>query len=379
MLSNEHINLIKTYRKKRPKYIKFPKIFKEEHTIIHLPFTEINIQPDENVKKELNENGYEIIDYLKGTAKKITDEKNVYKIGKVLNKLHNTELIKKFEQRTKGTLTKDQHSKLLIVFTYNDQDIAGMSTNKHWTSCYNLDNGCNKETALNSIKYGNMAAYLIKEEDYNDLDKSLARISIKRFVHYKDNKKYILLAENKIFGDEELSKIINFQNIVDNILNEYNLTVKVRGKKKFKRLDSKEFGYSDSYSENYEYLTIKEELKLIINGSYKVLKNGSINVDGDVNLKLEYEHNNPLIKDGKLTVKFNKVSRNFTISYCGLTSLDGCPNEVGGTFNCDWNNLKTLEGCPSKVNGDFCAYNNIKKFTKTEVNKFCKIKGCILN
>lgn len=73
------------------------------------------------------------------------------------------------------------------------------------------------------------------------------------------------------------------------------------------------------------------------------------------------------------------IGGNFTCSYLGLTTLEGCPKEVthdficshnklitlkhspifvGNNFHCSHNSLTTLEGCSDKVSGSFfCAYN----------------------
>ena len=86
--------------------------------------------------------------------------------------------------------------------------------------------------------------------------------------------------------------------------------------------------------------------------NYTINPDGSIDVDGDVNLYNEWLD--------ELPVKFNHVSGNF---YCGdnnLTTLEGSPKSVGGNFGCSWNNLTTLEGSPKSVGGDFfCRFNPI--------------------
>ena len=49
-----------------------------------------------------------------------------------------------------------------------------------------------------------------------------------------------------------------------------------------------------------------------------------------------------------------------------LTSLEGCPKEVGGRFSCNNNQLTSLEGCPQKVGGWFYCRNN----------QLTSLKGC---
>ncbi len=74
---------------------------------------------------------------------------------------------------------------------------------------------------------------------------------------------------------------------------------------------------------------------------YTINGDGSIDVDGDVNLN----------RCGltEIPLDFNKVSGLF---YCGnnmITSLKGSPREVGKYFYCGGNNLTSLEYCPSII------------------------------
>lgn len=89
---------------------------------------------------------------------------------------------------------------------------------------------------------------------------------------------------------------------------------------------------------------------------YTINSNGTIEVDGDVNMA-----NSELFD---LPLKFGKVSGNFTCCFNALTTLDGAPHTIGGTFNC-YNNddLLTLVGGPSKVGSEFncssCGLSNL--------------------
>jgi hypothetical protein len=77
---------------------------------------------------------------------------------------------------------------------------------------------------------------------------------------------------------------------------------------------------------------------------------GIIHVVGDVDL-----YNKRLIC---IPVQFGYVSGNFNCGWNRLTSLEGCPSEVGGAFYCGDNQLKSLEGCPSEVGGNFKCHDN---------------------
>ncbi len=84
--------------------------------------------------------------------------------------------------------------------------------------------------------------------------------------------------------------------------------------------------------------------------NYTINSDGSIDVDGDVNLMSFSFENLPL--------KFNKVSGSFDCSDNKLTSLIGSPKEVGGDFYCYNNQLTSLIGSPKEVGGGFDCYNN---------------------
>ena len=92
--------------------------------------------------------------------------------------------------------------------------------------------------------------------------------------------------------------------------------------------------------------------------NYTVNPDGTVDVNGNVDL---YEKNLT-----RLPIKFGKVSRDFSCSGNKLTTLEGCPKEVGGYFSCSHNRLTTLEGCPERVVRHFFCYNN----------KLTTLEGC---
>ena len=120
--------------------------------------------------------------------------------------------------------------------------------------------------------------------------------------------------------------------------------------------------------------------------SWKLNSDGTYDVNDDVDLGKFKQF---VDSNGKLTIKFNKVTGSFICGtvddtlelsslegcpekvggdfICGfadLTSLEGCPKEVGGSFDCRFNNLTSLEGCPEKVGGGFDCHGN--KLTSLE-------------
>ena len=91
-------------------------------------------------------------------------------------------------------------------------------------------------------------------------------------------------------------------------------------------------------------------LKKCVDGTYTINDDGSIDVNGDVNL------NNK--KLAKIPFKFRNVSGGFYCHRNRLTSLEGAPNTVGGNFCCNDNRLTSLEGSPNTVGGYFYCYDN---------------------
>ena len=84
--------------------------------------------------------------------------------------------------------------------------------------------------------------------------------------------------------------------------------------------------------------------------NYTINPDGSIDVEGSVylfNMNLD-----------KLPLKFNRVSGYFICSRNRLTSLEGCPKEVGETFYCSSNKLTSLQYSPEIVYGRFYCGDN---------------------
>ena len=95
--------------------------------------------------------------------------------------------------------------------------------------------------------------------------------------------------------------------------------------------------------------------------NYTINDDGSIDVDGDVDLYNKGLTELPLI--------FNRVTGNFSCSLNNLTTLKGCPRWVGGDFNCHNNKLTSLEFSPVYVGYDFCCCSKylIDNYCDTEI------------
>jgi hypothetical protein len=104
------------------------------------------------------------------------------------------------------------------------------------------------------------------------------------------------------------------------------------------------------------YLINKEEiLNKIVEGSYTILPNGTVDVNGDVNVN---KISNNRLKLTEIPLKFGTVTGNFNCSYNKLTSLKGAPQLVGGDFYISHNKLTSLKGAPQSVGGNFDISSN---------------------
>ena len=107
--------------------------------------------------------------------------------------------------------------------------------------------------------------------------------------------------------------------------------------------------------------------------NYTVNKDFTVDVNGDVSLRD--------LNLYEIPVQFGRVSGYFDISYNKLTSLKGCPREVGGDFwicvnplknlnyspkivhqnyDCSRCDITSLEGCTKKIGGVLRMYNCAK-------------------
>ena len=179
---------VKNYSRER-----YNKFFGKKHRL-YLPLGD-SIQS--RIALRLRQAGFTIADYTKGLAQK-NDGKNLIKIGKILNKLKEPAMLKDFnEDRTRqgeGFSTDN----LMVVISRHPYDIAGMSTDRNWSTCMNLVTGSNKRYIICDIQEGSIIAYLIKTTDKN-INNPLARIIIKPYIH-EESGKVMLFPEGKLHG-----------------------------------------------------------------------------------------------------------------------------------------------------------------------------------
>ena len=134
-------------------------------------------------------------------------------------------------------------------------------------------------------------------------------------------------------------------------------------------LESKEPVIGDSY-----FYQTKEEIIKWLNkvGIRNYLINDDLTVDVDGYVLISY------LGIDKIPVKFNKIKKDFNVRKNKLTSLKGCPEEVGAEFNCSDNELTSLKYIPKKIGGNIdLGENKIKslKGLPKKINGFLDCQG----
>ena len=202
-LTQDQKKRVDTYTDKRSSNLSFGPIFKSPRTYFDLDTSTLTtLETPKEIIDILDQEGYYCPDYRQGYAYKKEDKlKNKpVKLIKVLNKnLKNdinkfNELKKDFDERL-GTSRKE-NLKCILCITYEPYDVAGMSTDRNWTSCMNLSTGMFSDTPLKQVQYGGMCAYLIKDNDKN-IEEPIARIAIKRLVG--EHGTFIFMSEDRIY------------------------------------------------------------------------------------------------------------------------------------------------------------------------------------
>lgn len=274
-LTQEQKKLVDEYTQSRDKNLSFGPLFNQSRTYFSLNASGLNlIQMPKQIQEQIDKQGYYCPDYRQGYVYKKNDKlkSKPVKLLKILSKgkpSNLKELTKKFNERLKSN--RKEMIKCMICITYDPYDVAGMSTDRNWTSCMNLDRGEYRDTPLKQVQYGGMCAYLIKESDKN-IEEPIARIAIKRLVG-KNKNNFIFACENQIYGDVNFAKELNFQKQVVEILHKSNNETN-HGQNYFKRKD--EDSYSDSNMSGRYYFRNIDELQKMIKTNKKTLLNKDI-------------------------------------------------------------------------------------------------------
>jgi len=386
---------------------------------IYVPFVQEMVSP---VKKEiedvLNSSGFSLKDYEKGIA--IDGYNREVKINRALNKIGRPDLINKVnadQHRTgKDKIEPGINNDLLIVFSRHAYDIAGMSTDRTWTSCMNLYDGGNKRYVQHDVKEGSIVCYLINQNDRN-INKPILRTIIKPFINLENENEIIYQVEGKEYGPKDVPTPRGFikqvKEIVESIQN-------LKLTSPFKLVSSLYCDLGGRLLWNDEILRkpakSKEEVKIIMDVFIAAQSNEPLSEEVAPRAK-EYTINEDLTVDvdgtfeipaamDRLPIKFGTIYGDFYADGCGLktlegfpkkvegsfvlvrnklTDLKGCPNFVGGLFMCSHNGLKSLKGSPEEVKDFYCHHNELTtledgpKIAQAYIcdnNKLVNLKGC---
>lgn len=171
-------------------------------------------------------------DYIKGVAYPIigndTDQKNPHKIGKLLTKFAPTGNIEITDRETQGKKTiagqpllhafkmdptRQSAGKHFVVISRHPYDIAGMSTDRSWTSCMDIgprieykgrkqQAGSNWDYVVADVTYGSIIAYLVDDLDRTPagkiaLRRPLSRILMKPYISSRGQSAY---GVGKVYG-----------------------------------------------------------------------------------------------------------------------------------------------------------------------------------
>jgi hypothetical protein len=159
---------------------------------VYLPLTASKkqvVNVPQEIQAALADKGYEVQDYKAGLAKE-KDGKRVMKIGKLLPPA--------LQQTFANDKSRQAQDEYVVVISRHPYDVAGMSTNRGWTSCMNLKNGLGNQFVDADIKQGTVVAYLVKTTDL-DIKSAVGRIAIKPFIETV-TEKIVFGAENRVYG-----------------------------------------------------------------------------------------------------------------------------------------------------------------------------------
>lgn len=325
-------------------------VFKGEDRIyfpINITFEDIKTTPlIRKIRDHIEKKGYPIekFSYLGGY---VESKKNRLKISKLIR--DDESLAKAYSEdpiRAEDKIALFE-KELLVVISRHPYDIAGMSTDRHWTSCMNLNpnektgqKGAMRHHIAADIEQGSIIAYLIKATDKN-IKNPYSRILIKPFIKdiSGDNKDIAYVAENS-YGVQNDA----FQEIVDKWVEE-NLNSEKQG---LYRIQPNLYQDTTPSYKMFGKFNVDEFL------SQYPTQNGVTIIPHSINWE-----NNPLDLT-ELPFKGRQVivRGDFIISHGHFKSLEGGPIEVGGNFACNDNLIRTLKGCPNRIGGRFYCSGN---------------------
>jgi hypothetical protein len=135
------------------------------------------VEPLPSVKAAVESAGYIVDDYIGGYAVDSATGKRRVRIGKILK---SSDVAQEFANDKRRGAAKQKSGALTVVISRHPYDVAGMSTDRGWTSCMNLIDGQNKHYVNKDVKEGSLIAYLVDATDLN-IQSPKARILMRVF------------------------------------------------------------------------------------------------------------------------------------------------------------------------------------------------------
>lgn len=300
----------------------------------------------------LDKAGYVCPDYATGWCYEKSDtgfeKKNPPKVLTVLKKVLRNDketfnrLSKAFNERESGSLKRKGQTRLMMCITQNAEDIAGMSTDRDWTSCMHLpiaptevtqkdldgttlsqedkqqfkmhygilgeEKKSDEEIAkifdcdVDKVKtnvdfvmrwfseggqYYSTALKQVKyggmvayliKEDDKDIAKPLARVAIKRLENGEGG--FVFQSENRIYGDVPVARSCGFVKSLNAELEKSNATTE-KGDSEYRRNDANSYSDSDIYVRDNDRRSVKYLCKADWREVYEILNDNLTSLDED--------------------------------------------------------------------------------------------------
>jgi hypothetical protein len=167
--------------------------------------------------------------------KEDTELKRPLKITKILSKYQDdpkvSDVLKAFTHDPMRASTKNENLK--VVISRHPYDVAGMSTDRSWTSCMNMgtegvnypsqSEGINRRFITNDISSGTIVAYLISNNDRHEngkiaIKRPIARLLMKPYIDTKNPNNHAYSVE-RVYGTPNESFVGFVRNWADKNIN----------------------------------------------------------------------------------------------------------------------------------------------------------------
>jgi hypothetical protein len=248
---------------------------------------------------------------------------------------------------------------LSIVISRHPYDVASISTGRDWTSCTNLgakgtkhpETGGYSQTVPFGIQYGTIVAYCIRADDGN-IRHPICRASIMPFINTNDPDDIVLDLTSR--EDAYGKWPAGFGYVLRKWLNMVNKGNKGGEYKIVSTLPYADNGGNRNMPPVSQNADVKTWMKKLNLSSYKVRKDGKIDVQGNV----KFDSSMIDKRFSILPIKFGRVTGNFVAVSCGVSQMTGFPEKVDGDFDVSNNQITSLEDGPSHVGGSYIAEGN---------------------